>query len=635
MHRSTTTRNLLWMALGLAGTLALLAALALGALLIAAGQQAQPALTRAPGAQVPMTATPAAAQPATPRPNARPALPAAPPTPVIHVVQLGETLSDIAAKYGVSVEAIQRANNLGDVNFVLAGRSLVIPVNPPPDQPATAQPGPVSPPIAGTLYACPASAAERPLTLSADPIQLALSSGQAFFVADGDVYAAPLTELAGTGPLAPKNVMPPGRKVGPYTINELVYAAAVPDSGDLILLDKSDDIYRRTANGEWRMEIPAEPIPGQYPDPQYLAVQSFGGNIYTLDADLSHVWKFAPGATQPASYYVGGDVADGVDMVIPTSGAGNGAVFVLTREGQAWKFMGGQRDAGFALPSGLRITWPAQMFTAGGRIAAVDGDQRRVIGLDAASGQAAWQVTFRFPNMRRLRSAAVEGDTLYALAGRTLYAARLSASNGDCPPVSYDDTLYFDGVDVRTVTRGFKLPFPGAALPTRPRSFPGARRLYRYGVHYGVDLYSTDVAGLRVGSPVLAMADGAVVRADASYVEMTRQEYDAVEKRCKEEHQTPPDLFDKLLGRQVHLLHSPGVESHYAHLSAIAPGVSKDAAIQQGKPVGNVGVSGTSSGAYGTEDGAHLHFEIWIKGRYLGRGLSLYETMRLWMAVFE
>ncbi len=46
---------------------------------------------------------------------------------VIHVVAWGETLSSIAARYGVTVEAIQSANNLVTADRILAGQQLVIP----------------------------------------------------------------------------------------------------------------------------------------------------------------------------------------------------------------------------------------------------------------------------------------------------------------------------------------------------------------------------------------------------------------------------------------------------------------------------------------------------------------------------
>ncbi len=58
---------------------------------------------------------------------------AASPTPVespgetIHVVQPGETLSVIAARYGVTVQAIQEANSITDPNRIFVGQRLVIP----------------------------------------------------------------------------------------------------------------------------------------------------------------------------------------------------------------------------------------------------------------------------------------------------------------------------------------------------------------------------------------------------------------------------------------------------------------------------------------------------------------------------
>jgi LysM repeat protein len=44
-----------------------------------------------------------------------------------HVVRTGETLSDIAARYGTSVHALARANHLGNPNFIVAGTTLKVP----------------------------------------------------------------------------------------------------------------------------------------------------------------------------------------------------------------------------------------------------------------------------------------------------------------------------------------------------------------------------------------------------------------------------------------------------------------------------------------------------------------------------
>ena len=45
-----------------------------------------------------------------------------------HVVKAGETLSRIAAMYGVTWQSIAQANNLANPNFIFTGQRLTIPV---------------------------------------------------------------------------------------------------------------------------------------------------------------------------------------------------------------------------------------------------------------------------------------------------------------------------------------------------------------------------------------------------------------------------------------------------------------------------------------------------------------------------
>ncbi len=53
---------------------------------------------------------------------------APPPTPdSTHAVVEGDTLAQIAAKYGVSVESLVEANSLDDANFIYIGQVLLIP----------------------------------------------------------------------------------------------------------------------------------------------------------------------------------------------------------------------------------------------------------------------------------------------------------------------------------------------------------------------------------------------------------------------------------------------------------------------------------------------------------------------------
>lgn len=62
-----------------------------------------------------------------------------------HVVQPGENLWSIAARYGVSVQAIMTTNGILDPNMIFVGTVLRIPVSTPPSQPGPFPPAPPTP----------------------------------------------------------------------------------------------------------------------------------------------------------------------------------------------------------------------------------------------------------------------------------------------------------------------------------------------------------------------------------------------------------------------------------------------------------------------------------------------------------
>ena len=93
--------------------------------------------------------------------------------------------------------------------------------------------------------------------------------------------------------------------------------------------------------------------------------------------------------------------------------------------------------------------------------------------------------------------------------------------------------------------------------------------------HFGVD-YSA-----RVGTEVMSVADGVVVKAD----------------------------HNNINGWYVKLLHYPFYHTAYCHLQKIAAGIKKGTAIKQGDVIGYVGASGRATGP-------HLHFSFYERGRY-------------------
>jgi len=60
----------------------------------------------------------------------------------IHVVQLGETLYSIAARYGTTVSALLAINNISNPNYIYAGQQLTIPGGPVSPPPGTGRPAP-------------------------------------------------------------------------------------------------------------------------------------------------------------------------------------------------------------------------------------------------------------------------------------------------------------------------------------------------------------------------------------------------------------------------------------------------------------------------------------------------------------
>ena len=78
-------------------------------------------------------------------PTDTPIPPTATSQPVINTVEAGETLSQIAQAYGVTLEAIMQANNLADPNRIIVGQKLAIPASSPSSPPATSQPASASP----------------------------------------------------------------------------------------------------------------------------------------------------------------------------------------------------------------------------------------------------------------------------------------------------------------------------------------------------------------------------------------------------------------------------------------------------------------------------------------------------------
>jgi murein DD-endopeptidase MepM/ murein hydrolase activator NlpD len=155
----------------------------------------------------------------------------------------------------------------------------------------------------------------------------------------------------------------------------------------------------------------------------------------------------------------------------------------------------------------------------------------------------------------------------------------------------------------------FIVPIEGAEPPDDPDLLPGAPRDYRAGVHEGID-FPADT-----GTPVLAAADGTVIRIDTSFLDWTREQQEIALFEAVQLGYTPAATLDRVRGRQVWIDHGRGIVTRYAHLSAVAQ-LSVGERVTAGEVIGAVGSSGYPQG------GPHLHLEVRVGDDYFGDGLS-------------
>ncbi len=182
-------------------------------------------------------------------------------------------------------------------------------------------------------------------------------------------------------------------------------------------------------------------------------------------------------------------------------------------------------------------------------------------------------------------------------------------------------------------------PCPSVSYPTSSILLPNAPRTYRSGTHRGIDFQSS------YGAPIRAAEGGVVIRADHGYEEITNDFRKSLLKKAKTIGRTPSDVFEHILfGQAVFIDHGVDIVGGkrlvtiYAHMSEISEDVTVGATVKRGQTIGKVGASGTSDGALGNWNHAHLHFELIIQDkageRYMGQGLKYGPLTKLLKRLF-
>lgn len=434
-----------------------------------------------------------------------------------------------------------------------------------------------------------------------------------------------------SGALTLREFKPPGpEKLGGVPIQEFLSLVYYPPRKSVVVLDKSGSLFEFVpSTSSWKLFRANKQTLGT-PDPHYISVAVSGASLLLLDPERNQIWRY-PAKAGHERYFREvlpwrvrkGDpwVADAVGL------AHDDATYVLRRRGIITRYPA-DSAGGNGFPSGLKFKPPANIRPSklvaepGGLLYVIERENNRVLSVNRSTGQ---YEQYQFAAESDVRSVLPSSGGFWALTGPSLvWRARESADKKNTPVQAKRIDMRLDGLT---------LPVKKAHLPAHTGVFPGARRLYRHGVHQGLDFFA-DAGPITMNTPAVAAEAGKVIRADVGYKDMDAKQYSRIMTDC-EKHQYCSDANEDLFrGCQVWIDHGSGLITRYAHLNKARADLKPGMHINRGDLVGYIGVSGTGENLRRGPGHPHLHFEIWLDGHYLGYGLNPAETVGVYEDIF-
>lgn len=407
-----------------------------------------------------------------------------------------------------------------------------------------------------------------------------------------------------------------------------------PAAAAIAILDKSGDLYSfEPQTRQWKILRLNVPGAGS-PDPEYIGFCAGENELSLLDPERNNIWRMK-GKSQkltqsfrevmPWQLRAGNpNVADGIAIAFDKD------FFVLNHSGSITKFGGTDKTGHLArMPfstKGLPSLRPSRLYTEDGTpLLVVERENNRVVALEK---NAKGSKPFVFAKDSDLRGLLLDKDGFFIVNGKMLEYRSLGK------PDTWKTPIYPRNVDERLA--GLSMPIAGVSLPRHAGVFPGARRLYRYGVHEGLDLFYDGASKTKVkmDTPVIAADIGKIARADANFKDMDQATFSRVMFECRRDHKTSDHNENLFRGCQVWIDHGNELMTRYAHLSKINQKLKVKDFVKRGDLIGYVGVSGTGQNLPGHAKYPHLHFEIWLDGKYLGWGLTPAETRGVFEDIF-
>lgn len=414
--------------------------------------------------------------------------------------------------------------------------------------------------------------------------------------------------------------------------NNFVYYC--PDNS-LVILDKAGDLFEFSLDThKYKVFRANAPFLLGSPDPDFIDLIAINNQVIVLDPERNNLWRIdgktkkveglfkavLPWRVKPGDIYIG----DGICIVY------DGSLYMLKNAGYITRYTNvesGRAAKQISTPCKRNITCrPSRLATAyGAPLFVVEHENNRVAAYDKITGKTK---QYLFPRTSDLRSLYPGENGFYIIDGNSLLLRNLNtqdAASAKCEARQIDSRLSI-----------LTMPIADMRLPRHPGVYPGARRLYRYGVHAGLDFFNDPGARIKInmGTHAIAAAAGKVIRADTKYKDMNEQQMNKVMRECLTTHHTSEHNEDLLRGCQVWIDHGNGLITRYAHLDKANPDLKVGQMISRGDFVGEIGVSGTGQNLPGRAKYPHLHFEIRLDGNYLGYGLTPQETIGVYEDIF-
>lgn len=449
------------------------------------------------------------------------------------------------------------------------------------------------------------------------PIAIQTDGEHAFVLDGGRVLHLDLRQ-----PTEPVVMLQPGDVVDGVAVQEPVDLAWVP--GSLLVLDRASDVYRYDFAAEtWTLERFNRPA-GLSSSHFFMGIDATENGRYLLDTNYRYVLEYVPG---------GGEAAFNLpdrSRAISMSALGDD-VYVLTQnidtgvvEARRYNFFA---ESSYFRPK-IEMSQPRQIVATETAVYILDMAGKRLLEFDPVHGRL--QTLTQLPQEHAASAMTVNPRTgqLILAAQERLY---FLGENGRLAGIHGGPTL--DGPqphdpELLASLQPKMVPIGGSGITNRDLQLPGAPRHYRLGIHEGVDFY------WQPGTQIRSVADGTVIRANHDFVPADWFTYNALQAETEELTYTPEEALDLYRGRQVWVEHADGTIARYIHLSAIYPEIVEGATVTQGQLLGEVGNSGSPASLESETEDAHLHFELWVDGYYLGQFLRPIEVRELVEGLF-